>query len=617
MSITDSISVTFKLHQRIYESEFMLKQDSYGLVDNSWVWGGLLHASKLSKLRPESNSDTRQVLSLLTLLSANRDWQDLANLDVSVLTIDDVAASFRAIETAIKEQETWGTNTRHRTSIAVRKLLARFLKAIGFPKAASLHIFFRTQLPQDRFKRRQLISDQPLRIGDKQHWPVGAIPHETVEQLQNETDLSLRAILDKIAIICSETLDQIDIAKARQLELASMHIPQSYIDDLLANQRSGRRPAWIRYVPTRFLAAAVVRLARDHFSEVESSKRQRLYRTDTQRYLKELYGLPNNQLGLVMFPLGVSTGVLLACLLLLQIHTAWNANSVLELTMDGISGNQAPFQIQSFKSRVGKPSSIVAVERSDTDVVRAINFLVSRLNELKRLGWVSQDETQLWISDSHKAHRQLLGWQDALSSFQRKHGLPHFSLEQVRTQVLCLRGQTDGVEEMRRMAHHKSISTTGGYASQLMLFRKNEAINLEFQRRLEREVTFTFEDGVDSNTKLLWPIGDGTSCTDPTNPPFDDYITSGLCCAKNCHQGEGCSNRRVVIDRSRLEEALRTEHYYKSNWIRLLGQNRDAFDSHHLPSMIFNRALIGFVESGRYAYVVREVRASISSEIGK
>jgi len=113
---------------------------------------------------------------------------------------------------------------------------------------------------------------------------------------------------------------------------------------------------------------------------------------------------------------------------------------------------------------------------------------------------------------------------------------------------------------------------------------------------------------------MLYPVGDGTACSDPAAPPFDDYLVGGICDAKRCHAGDGCPNNKVHVDRDAVEAALRLNIYYRSNWARLCASNPEAFAAYHLPSILFNGALIAVLEGGLYSSTVREIRRALKAE---
>ena len=224
-----------------------------------------------------------------------------------------------------------------------------------------------------------------------------------------------------------------------------------------------------------------------------------------------------------------------------------------------------------------------------------------------KLKWLPKSEGRLWLNAIYaRAGRAepMIGWGSELAKFRADFDLPNFSLEQMRVQTLALEAVQRGTGSAQVSAGHRSIGTTGAYIDQLLLQRLNSSVNLEFQLRIEAEII----DGDNESRQwpsLLFPVGDGSSCTDPTNPPFDEYLKKGACDGARCHSGNGCSSNKVKIDIHRVEEAVRTSFYYDSNWNRLHDQNVDAFVDRHLPNMIFNFALLEVLKRGPYGHLVR------------
>jgi len=146
----------------------------------------------------------------------------------------------------------------------------------------------------------------------------------------------------------------------------------------------------------------------------------------------------------------------------------------------------------SLKTRTNSPTPTVFVERSDEEVMLALAFLTRRLDALKKMGWVAQDEKRLWLNASQNKNwpvRPFVGWGSDLKAFIREVGLPDFSLEQLRTTSLSAESlSAGGAEAARRKAGHRSLGPTSIYIDQILLQRFNSSVNFEFQRRIEREI---------------------------------------------------------------------------------------------------------------------------------
>jgi hypothetical protein len=312
----------------------------------------------------------------------------------------------------------------------------------------------------------------------------------------------------------------------------------------------------------------------------------------------------------------------IASQILLAEHTGWNGSSIVSLNERCISGASPPLEIQSFKSKTDDHTPISVVEANDVGALRALNHLQDRLSWLKKLRLVSVEEIRYWINHGpllkgHKPPTEYVSFAADLTKFQKRYGLPSFSINQIRKQVLAkISVETGGLDAARRKAGHGSIRITGGYLDQLLLQRMNSSINLEYQKKLEASIVYEVEltsagREREQGKSLFFPIGDGATCANPADPPELSYLSAGICTAKNCHVDGGCRNRELRVTNSRIEEAIRTEIYYVDNWERLLSENPDRFYEYALPAMLFSIAFLGALRQGPYAHVVTRIEMQV------
>jgi hypothetical protein len=621
MSPRHSIKVVFPLSKRRYEGEVPLSQSRFQLNSNSWVWKALRHEADRSAVQRSQASEVRAVVGALERCIQSPTWLVLARK--ATPTLDDVLCAYRAIEETVATVTSWNANTKHSTSLRTRALLTRYLKASRFPKADSVRTLFKSRLLYDPTQRRKLISDGPVTNPDGTTTPpIAALPHRNIAELQAQTEAALSAVLDQIEGVCSHVFDKVDRARAEVAIMLTEPVDEELLLRL-ADLHSRRKvlqtvPDWLRSHDVADVARVYVRCFQAPGPDGTPLFQLRGREIDT--YLRSRLGFRSLNTKLICFPLGIGIEVLVACMLALQKETAWNYSVVLEMSDDMITGSAPDLVLNSFKTRVGKAAPTVYLTNKSETALRAIAFLRWRLQCMKDRGWVDQDERRLWLNDAEARHGRaetFVGWDGALRDFQTRYKLPIFSLEQMRVQTLALTGERGGINAQKQRAGHDSLNTTHGYIQQLLLRRRNSAINLEFQRRVEEQVIYQDSSApTTGNSHLLMPIGDGTSCANPHDPPEDKYLNEGVCTAKHCHQGDGCTNRRIVIDELRVEEALRFETYYRANWGRLLDENRAAFDAYHLPTMVFNACLVEVLEKGPYAHVVRDVRRQLDEETG-
>lgn len=624
MAALARIKVVFKLHQREYLSEVPLRRAAYRLRAESWVWKALLHRSRASQVRPFMKGEIANVLTTIEALSKRRAWLAIANKSLADLSMADVLRAFSVVEAEVAKLESLSALSKHHRSLRTRGTLRSYLEAVDFPKARRLTTFFHSRLPLPRFIGRRLISDVPIALGSKEVPPVGALRHTTIPELRRKTKEALVGVLDEISAACRTVLDEHDQAMLRLNEVKSEPVNEAVVARVLDYATTGRSQVkffeWAKRQAVEELASAYVKVINQHHDSIRRTFTITRSR-EIHRYLTQRLGVDiGAQWAGLFLPIWVTMRPMIACLLILQRHTAWNANSVIDLESTGLSALTPPLEMCSYKGRVGKQTPPVIVDAGDHDAVRALSHLQVRLAFMKRLKWVPDNETRLWLNPMAARDgcaRTYIGWGTALSAFCTRYGLPRFSLEQMRVQTLAAESvEVGGLETARRRAAHASIRTTGEYLDHLVLERLNEAVNLEYQRRLEEDIVYlgSGESGA-GELRLIYPIGDGTSCEDPKQPPFEDYLLGGFCKAEDCHAGNGCPKRRIYINKQRVEEAVRTSIYYQNNWVRLFNDNHEAFTARHLPSMAFNVGLLGVLERGPYAHVVRATRDRLSREI--
>ena len=614
-----TIQTVHTVHQTDYFYGVAVERADLGLAPTSWVWAAINAAADRSDIRRLRKSDVQVCLLVLESLKSVARWRKLSAKTVEQLAMEDVVLMFSDIETQIGESS-YSTNVKHKHSVLTRSVLKRYLKASAFPKSERISVHFKPKLVFDRSQHRKLISDSPLSTESSATPPLGATRHENIADLRRKTEATLLAVLEKIGDACRSVLDAAEKASAGLKALLQEPVDQAIVLRLLTHSMTSRShdktQNWAATLDIQDLAHAYLHVVHVCLPTLERASKLAIIRQhEIDEYLRDRLGIVKGSF-LLFLHLG-SQRSLLACLLLIQRHTKWNVNSSLELTESFLSGDKPPFEMHSVKRRTNTLAPTIVVEKGDSDVLRAIAYIRARLRYMKELKWLPEAEGRLWLNGkcarSGKA-KSMTGWGNELAKFRADFGLPDFSLEQMRVQTLALEAVQHGTGSAQLSAGHQSIGTTGVYIDQLLLQRLNSSVNLEFQLRIEAEI-------IDSDVHpqkrplLLFPVGDGSSCEDPSNPPFDEYLKKGACDASRCHSGGGCPNNKIKIDRLRVDEAVRTSLYYGSNWNRLHEQNTDTFVDRHLPNMMFNFALLEVLKRGRYGHLVRAAARQID-ELG-
>lgn len=608
----------FVLHQHTYLSEKVLDTAQLGLGKDSWLIEALKAAAKKSELQGVLVGEFLNLQRGLPILTRLLAWKKLPVSSLEGVEVNDLIRLFQHFENALIATENLTETVKGHTSAGCRRLITDYIRRLpGATALGRVKVLFKTKL-NAHYPNRGLISDLPF---DDQY-PLEAMPHKNIDDLKNKTLERLQRDVDLISAACVKDLQDFELVCQKMESRRAIELKMGRAS--IKRFEEAATKEWKLWK----IEAITGPIAKEDLLTYYLQTPPRKFRSGGLTYpfgseLKEIlvaqigYGGANLDHMLKLDLIG-TTRELLACLLLIQFHTGWNVNSVLMLKDSDIQGTATPYRIQSIKTRTADHTPVSFVEQGDKWVLYALMFLRKRLMAMKRLNLVLQSEDRLWVNPYLRTigtRRQYVGWGGTLRQFIARYNLPKFSLEQVRNQVLALTSQgKTGIQGAQHLAGHTSISTTGHYIDSMLLRRLNSAINLEFQRRLEASTILDFRSAESQNSQQLtsMPIGDGTTCVDPREPPHAEMLEDAICRGLDCHTGDGCPNRQIVINAERLEEIARTAKYYKSNWTYLANSNPDAFHRHHLPSMILNFGLQKLLEQGPYRHLYRRVLEDVS-----
>jgi hypothetical protein len=610
-----------------------LRLEDYGLRCTSWAAEMLKYKCEVSVLRRMSEQDADIGLSFLRVLSKNITWQKVANIGKSDVTTDDLVTAFVSLENVLSTCE-YSDYRRYRASAHLRKWIRDYAIHAEIPKADLLTRMYRTRFVSTCCPKAMISEWTDLDAPIPQ--PIGAISFQNARDLKRLQNEKVATTLSKIEACAAKQLHETSEVGMRLNQLEE-ELPEigaalysAYTKFALNPPKSGPANTWVMERPLLEVVSAwtgiwsTAKKTGIAFVHCPRSK-------EVAEFLAARLAIParcSSPHQMILYPELGNQMVALACLILIQRHTGWNASAVLELRHGRFNLSDQPVMIQGFKGKTGEVTPPVEVSDREQSVLAALTFLDQRLHKLKELGWVSREETSLWINGTFArgkaAPREYQSWNQTLKVFQAKFSLPSFSLDQLRTEVLVSEMAGGGLDAAMRMGGHTSISTTATYLDQLMLMLTNSAVLLEFERRLEANVRYLgmttagrAAEPLDQANDLLYPVGDGSSCTNPARPPLEDYLSGGSCSARNCHSGDGCPNRRIRLDENRLEELIRTEAYYRREWRVLLDENPDEFDRYHLPAALFSVGLIHIVERSAHRGRLKSVRQKVESAHGQ
>lgn len=584
--------------------------DDWQPVVMHWLWPALEQFAKDTDLEP-THVTTWDLLSFgLPGLAEVPSWSAFVKIPIQALEMENVRDLYIDIDDAF--HRLWGQDRGALRSATTRKFLSDHLLQLRPDGAlARASMAFRPKGRGDH-KPRALISDGVRNEdGEAKEAPLGALPHANPKELKALQLKRMHADLDAISDACCRELDSYYRACAVQ-------------DSILAEDWD---PALVRAILESLPRRGLI----DHVRALSSDERRALvaHYLQVDSRVETPFEAAGNKGGAVLAPelaqrMGIEPldlqrclryryyphqTVLIAAIVLIQLATAWNVGAVIELEKKDVRPlPTGGYLIQSIKTRTGDDTPMVLIEGHDQPAARALRFVLERLESLVRRGWADADEQCLWLSSesNYEASRgqPVSNLPKPLQTIRERYGLPFFTFEMVRTQKLTVVSVEEGPIAAAELAGHSTFATIGGYIDHLITRRINSSINLEFQRRWEAEVAarITMKPvGIP-----LMPIGDGTSCLDPSAPSDDAWLSGGVCDGAHCHEDGGCPNRKLVIDRERVEEAVLTRRYYDANWNRLYAENPKAFAEIHVPRLEFNMYLVEYLKKGPYRHLIND-----------
>lgn len=308
--------------------------------------------------------------------------------------------------------------------------------------------------------------------------------------------------------------------------------------------------------------------------------------------------------------------VLTAIFILLLSHTGWNQGAVGSLTVDEITVlPQGGYRLQGYKSKTDDQTPASEFPRYLKVHCKAIDLLLWNYNQLSRLGLIDpKQEKRVWFGwqiDGFATTVNVISKQ-RIASLCTRNGIERFVPSELRPlkAALAYLPHRD-LEAVRVLLGHVDLITSDSYLENTLFFRLNEAMMLEFQRRIE--ATLTYGIGGDSlliqrslaprhvdSKLLLVPTGDGGICANIFDGPSLRSAESGEpCVGLACHSGHGCKHYRLIVDETSLEMAMRSRSYYRARWQNLYETNPAAFTEMHLPKLMYTYVLLRIVKEQR------------------
>ncbi|MEN5178136.1 hypothetical protein ABE501_00030 [Comamonas testosteroni] len=616
----------FLVRQRHYTKVYLMSKNSslqeMGAKKGTWLAELIEFVAAETQRAPVSKPDFYLLSTGLILAKQDRGWLALANVPLTELDISLALKALYQFEVAISASKVTTAIKKSSTSSQLRKWLIKFGVALNIERFSRLNRYFRTSLQRPRYQSRGCLSD--VMSGT---FPLGATQHETASGLKQQLDARFQTTLITLRSTCIAELDKQSSNAKEFLEIVTNRVTSTFVERIrtLTSGRSrwiltSNHP-WVLSADLLDVLAAyyvIVFVPMDNPVEITAVRGREI-----SFMLAERFDIPRRQsisiLVLIFEVLYGGLNCAVACALIIQSFTGWNASSVQSLCDSNIKNYGAHMEIQGYKTKTGDYTPPYFIDSHEVDLIRALSFLRTRLNALKNFGLAPKDATDLWLNprSPNTLIMPWVKWSEALRRFQRKHHLPAFTFEMVRNEVLArVANSKGGIEAARHVGGHNEITTTGHYADQLIVQRRNAAISLKYQQALQASVKYDFEAPSDqrSEADLLYPIGDGSVCKDPFSPPFELSPGEGVCRAIQCHAGGGCPNNRIIINIDRLEELVLFRLIFERTWKKNLEENSERFYKVDLPTWQFNEGLRGVVEKGPYRHYLKRIEQLISEK---
>lgn len=604
-----TILTRMPLHQREYERSIHFSAEVLEIDAASWDWlypafEALAMESQIRRIEDQRLRKIRRCLKLATSIS---EWHNLIALPAEQCDAISLAKYFRSFDYALESEKITETAAAD-ISRHLRKFILRYFEYCGNIDIRDKMSRLYSPLHSSKTPGRQLISDMP--------WPgrppISATPHGTYAELRSSIQARLTGDLDSIISACCDVLDRYEAAISEINRFADRKLSNAQKEHIVRKSKiSSRDETWseaeiIDYISICARERKMQSTLQD-LNEVNAG----YFPPASQNYLRSrLFGMSNGTslgalLSLDIAPPGL---VLLACALIIQRATHWNFISVLELNADQLAIRSFPHRIQSVKPKTEDETPAVWVEKTDVNVIRAFRVLCERRTRMVNKRCISNEDKRLWFSSASilaKKPGPLVSFSNVLMVFVKIYKFPKFSLEQMRVQCLAtVAAGVGGVNEVIWSAGHSNPSTSLHYIDKTLIRRMLDASNLEFEWRLEGTVKYMMDGEAPQKQLIAYPIGDGTSCSSPENPPNIEWLNSEKCAALNCSAEGGCPNRRIYMNEMRVEEVVRIKKFYLNNWRRLLAENPVRFERVQIDQMMFNYALHGVLKRGPYRHLV-------------
>lgn len=628
-----SIFCEGKMYSRIYATTVEIRTEELEINPDSWIYRLLILLSENSEVKKLHTSTVALFIDAIKLGRKNEIFNKVKNLMVTELADSKLREMFFQLEEEARQSEL-SLSTKYKLSQNFRGLIFEWIDRLGLESPIHRQsVGFKSSLKYKRNPREMISDFADSTAPEGLNVPIGAIEFKAINELHSKALEKVEFDLSKIVEAGGRELEWHQEVREYLKECREIDPGRTLLQivrRLLRKKIS--RPAWESCGIFKSSCESIVSAVLQVIDDDRLCHLDRDYKPSFEwfsRYADQLskrFSVPILGRRLFFLEYRLETLEMKAILNILLCHTGWNTGSLIEMERSSISPQDGGYELMGFKQKTGNYTPPVHLDKYYPYGIKAIGLLIWNRDQLIKFGLLDKDDQRLWFSwglGFAAYEDQSIGVFIDLRSFTKRHGLPNYSYEQIRTQVMAkdILANKGSIDPVRRGAGHKFSITTHGYLQQLVFHRLASAVNLDFQRKFESTILWRLkEKDVAGTTKStsgpkylldLTPVGDGTSCRSPTDVPPGLELVDGICRAEQCHVNGGCPNQMIVIDQEALRALVRKRKYYIGNWQRLYLENRHKFEAIHAAAFLFNIALYDYIKDSSYSGFLREVEREI------
>ncbi|HCI1915386.1 TPA: hypothetical protein NOE89_000908 [Pseudomonas aeruginosa] len=621
-----------KAYSRVYTSQYELHISEYGLSPNAWMYSLLKSMSERTRIEPLHNSKYVMFKNTLDIAIRTPGIKRYLELEVCKLTASDMRLMFDLVETELEKIDRTDS-TKYKLTQEFRSVILAGIKMLeGCEHLHRKSIGFKTRLQYVR-PPREMISDFVEVIeAPSGEDVIGAIRFTDVKDLHQKTYEKLNVDLERIIDACITELEWHEKVRKEFERALALQLSPGLVEMVRGLLRGRVYKGVIRevyeFTGEQLLGAILTVIKEDRLAFSNRSyspefewaiplKTKVLSSMGFSLYKSEHFYLLGYRL---------SSDELRAIFNLLLCHTGWNSGSLIEMERAEVQRTGGDYVIRGFKAKTGDYTPPVYIDKYCRGGGDALNKLIWNKDSLIECGLVSGASTNFWYGWGRGFHiheKQSIGLFVSNKSFTNRHGLPDYSFDQIRTQVMSksVLMSSGNIEVVRRGAGHLGSVTTAKYLDQPIFRRIASSVNFDFQSKLEAAVIWDLmqkgeikkgRSNIDVSRRLkLVPVGDGASCVSPSNPPAGIETFDGMCRGESCHKSGGCENRVIHINVAALEALILKKKYFQNSWQRLYLANSHKFESVYAPAMLFNLALYEFISTSNYSGFLKKIEKEL------